>query len=168
LSLPSTRILLPLRKYWFAISAVLLKKVDITFFGRTAEVANQYLRKGSKVLIEGRFVLDQWTAQDGSKRSKHSVTVDSMQMLDSRGDNPAQAGSYGQPAGGGYNQGAPQGAPASQGYNQAPTQADGYGAGAVAQESYGAEPTPKAAQEPIAQHEENLPEIDISEDEIPF
>ncbi|HIQ47913.1 MAG TPA: single-stranded DNA-binding protein, partial [Sulfurovum sp.] len=44
--------------------------VDLTFFGRTAEIANQYLRKGSKVLVDGRLKLDQWTAQDGSKRSK--------------------------------------------------------------------------------------------------
>ena len=41
--------------------------VDLTFFGRTAEIANQYLHKGSKVLVEGRLKLDQWTAQDGSK-----------------------------------------------------------------------------------------------------
>ncbi len=63
--------------------------VDLTFFGRTAEIANQYLRKGSKVLVEGRLVLEQWTAQDGSKRSKHSITVSEMKMLDSKGDNPA-------------------------------------------------------------------------------
>ena len=64
--------------------------VDLTFFGRTAEIANQYLRKGSKVLVDGRLKLDQWTAQDGSKRSKHSITVENLQMLDSKGDNQAQ------------------------------------------------------------------------------
>ena len=37
--------------------------LDFNIFGRTAEVANQYLRKGSKVLLEGRLVLEQWTAQ---------------------------------------------------------------------------------------------------------
>ncbi len=58
--------------------------VDITFFGRSAEVANQYLRKGSKVLVDGRLKLDQWVAQDGTKRSKHGITVESMQMLDSK------------------------------------------------------------------------------------
>jgi len=61
--------------------------VDLTFFGRSAEIANQYLCKGSKVLVDGRLKLDQWTAQDGSKRSKHSVTVESMQMLGSKDDN---------------------------------------------------------------------------------
>ena len=58
--------------------------VDLTFFGRTAETANQYLRKGSKVLVEGRLKLDNWTAQDGTKRSKHSVTVESLQFLDNK------------------------------------------------------------------------------------
>ena len=64
--------------------------VDITFFGRSAEVANQYLRKGSKILVEGRLVFEQWSDQNGQKRSKHSVAVDVMQMLGNR-DNPASA-----------------------------------------------------------------------------
>ena len=68
--------------------------IDLTFFGRTAEIAHQYLHKGSKVLVEGRLVLEQWTDQSGGKRSKHSVTVENMQMLDSRSD---------QQSGGGYN-----------------------------------------------------------------
>jgi len=59
--------------------------VDITFFGRSAEVANQFLRKGSKILVEGRLVFEQWSDQNGQKRSKHGVTVDVMQMLDSKG-----------------------------------------------------------------------------------
>lgn len=58
--------------------------VDLTFFGRSAEIANQYLRKGSKILVDGKLKLDTWTAQDGSKKSKHSVTVDNMQMLDNK------------------------------------------------------------------------------------
>jgi len=55
--------------------------LDITFFGRTAEIANQYLKRGSKVLVEGRLKLDQWTDQSGQKRSKHSLVVESMKML---------------------------------------------------------------------------------------
>jgi len=62
--------------------------VDITFFGRSAEIANQYLKKGSKVLVDGRLKLDQWTAQDGSKRSKHSVAVENLQMLGNKEDVP--------------------------------------------------------------------------------
>ena len=60
--------------------------VDITFFARSAEIANQYLRKGSKILVEGRLNFDQWVDQNGQKRSKHSVVVETMQMLDSKSD----------------------------------------------------------------------------------
>ena len=59
--------------------------LDFNIFGRSAEIANQYLRKGSKVLLEGRLVFEQWTAQDGSTRSRHSLRVDTMKMLDSKG-----------------------------------------------------------------------------------
>ncbi len=72
--------------------------VDITAFGRTAEVMNQYLRKGSKILVEGRLKLDSWTDQNGGKRSKHSVTIENMTMLDSKSDNPAGGGNYNQPS----------------------------------------------------------------------
>ena len=58
--------------------------LDFTLKGRTAETGNQYLRKGSKVLLSGRLVFEQWTAQDGSPRSKHSLTVTEMKMLDSK------------------------------------------------------------------------------------
>ena len=58
--------------------------IDLIFFGRSGEIANQYLSKGKKVLIEGRLKLDQWTDQQGVKRSKHSVTVESMEMLGDR------------------------------------------------------------------------------------
>ena len=68
--------------------------VDITFFGRTAEVANQYLKKGSKLLVEGRLKLDNWTDQNGGKRSKHSIVVENMTMLDSKSSSEG---------GGGYN-----------------------------------------------------------------
>ena len=61
--------------------------IDITFFGRTAEIANQYLSRGKKVLVEGRLKLDQWTDQQGVKHSKHSITVETLQMMDSRGQN---------------------------------------------------------------------------------
>lgn len=65
--------------------------VDITFFARSAEVANQYLRKGSKILVEGRLNFDQWE-KDGQKKSKHSVVVETMQMLDSKGEAPPAQG----------------------------------------------------------------------------
>lgn len=58
--------------------------IDLTFFGRTAEIANQYLHRGSKVLVEGRLKLDQWTDNQSVKRSKHSITVETLQMIDTR------------------------------------------------------------------------------------
>lgn len=54
--------------------------VDVTLWARTAEVANEYLSKGSSVLIEGRLKLDTWE-KDGQKRSKLRVVADKMQML---------------------------------------------------------------------------------------
>jgi len=70
--------------------------VDVTLWGRTAEVAGEYLSKGSSVLIEGRLRLDQWE-QDGQKRSKLRVTADRMQMVGGRGG----SGSSGSAASGG-------------------------------------------------------------------
>jgi len=70
--------------------------IDVTFFGRSAEVANQYLRKGSKILVTGRIKFDQWVAQDGSKRSKHSLIVETMQMLDSKAEAEGNAQNSGQ------------------------------------------------------------------------
>ena len=58
--------------------------VDVTLWGRTAEVASEYLSKGSPVFIEGRLKLDTWET-DGQKRSKLRVVGERMQMLGSRG-----------------------------------------------------------------------------------
>ena len=55
--------------------------IDITFFGKQAEIANQYLSKGSKLLVEGRLKFDQWTDNNGQNRSKHTVAVENMTML---------------------------------------------------------------------------------------
>ena len=59
--------------------------VDITLWARQAEVASEYLSKGSPVLIEGRLKLDSWETNDGQKRSKLKVVGERMQMLGARG-----------------------------------------------------------------------------------
>ncbi|EFN2847581.1 single-stranded DNA-binding protein [Campylobacter lari] len=64
--------------------------IDISFFGRTAEIANQYLNKGSKVLIEGRLRFEQWSDQNGQNRSKHSIQVENLEMLGSTVQNNQQ------------------------------------------------------------------------------
>ena len=131
--------------------------IDFTIWGRSAEVANQYLRKGSRVLLEGRLVLEQWTDQQGQKRSKHTMHVETMKMLDGKSEGQGASQGYGQ-SGSGYG-GQPQQA---QPYGQ-PQQ--GYGAAApqsAAQQAPQAMPQPTTAPEPA------LPEIDIDEDDIPF
>jgi len=141
--------------------------VDITFFGRSAEVANQYLRKGSKILVEGRLSFEQWVDQNGQKRSKHSVIVETMQMLDSKGDNQ-QGGGYNAPAqNGGYN--APQQGQA-QSYQQ-PMQQQQPQTQQQPQQSY-QQPSYNNNQAQAQSREMPsaavIPEIDIDEDEIPF
>jgi len=120
--------------------------VDITFFGRSAEVANQYLRKGSKILVEGRLNFEQWVDQNGQKRSKHSVTAETMQMLDSKGDSQGQQQSQQSP--------------------QTDNQGYGYGGRSyeVAQENIPKEQPQKREMPSI----NSVPVIDIDEDEIPF
>lgn len=58
--------------------------LEFIIMGRKAEVANQYIKKGSKVLLEGRLTYEQWTASDGSTRNRHSLRVDEIKMLDSK------------------------------------------------------------------------------------
>jgi single-strand DNA-binding protein len=76
--------------------------VDVTLWARTAEVASEYLSKGSPVLIEGRLKLDNWETNDGQKRSKMRVVCEKMQMLSGRG-----GGGEGGGAGGGGGRAAP-------------------------------------------------------------
>ena len=119
--------------------------IDLTFFGRTAEVANQYLRRGSKVLVEGRLILEQWVAQDGTKRSRHSVTVENMQMLDTKSEaSQNQSNEY-------------------SGYGASNTPAS-----TPQMQPQQTQPTPNSATSNSIPQEPKIPEIDIDEDEIPF
>lgn len=125
--------------------------VDVTLFGRTAEVANQYLRKGSKILIEGRLNFETWSDQHGNKRSKHTIVAENMQMLDTK-----QNTEYGQG-----------------GYEQNGTYDSGYGSyGNSYQRSQSAQSynhTPRSAEgsQGVNQRYAEPPEIDVDE-EIPF
>jgi len=61
--------------------------VDVTLWGRQAEIAGEYLVKGRPVLIEGRLQLDSWEdKQTQQKRSKLRVVVETMQLLGGKGD----------------------------------------------------------------------------------
>lgn len=97
--------------------------VDVKLFGRTAEIANQYLKKGSQVLIDGRLNYETWNDASGQKRSKHTITAESMQMLGKANTE---------------SQGVPQ-----------------------SNANY-------TSKQSVSETSQNVPEIDIGEDEIPF
>ncbi|NQV32450.1 MAG: single-stranded DNA-binding protein [Phycisphaeraceae bacterium] len=131
--------------------------VDCRSFGKQAETINKYLAKGRSVFVEGRLTFDSWNAQDGTKRSKHRITVENFQFLGGGGGQGGQAGgSYAggqaQAQAGGYAGGAPAGGQA---------QAGGYAGGAPAG---GQAPGGGAA--PLAQ--ENYAGPSVSDDDIPF
>ena len=75
--------------------------VDCRAFGRIAENLNKYMSKGRPLFDEGRLTFDSWTAQDGSKRSKHRVTVENFQFLGGTGGGKSESRSAGaeEPAG---------------------------------------------------------------------
>lgn len=84
----------------------------ITTWGKQAEICNQYVKKGSKVLVEGRMNADPatggprvWTAQDGSPRASFEVTASNVRFLSSRDD--VGGGGMGGDMGGGNFVGAP-------------------------------------------------------------
>jgi len=79
--------------------------VDITLWGRTAEIASEYLQKGSPVLIEGRLKYSAWE-KEGKKFSKLRVVGDRMQMLGTRPGGAGGAGAGGASAAGGTSIGA--------------------------------------------------------------
>lgn len=70
--------------------------IDVTLWGRQAEVAGQYVKKGRSVFIEGRLQLDSWDdKQTGQKRSKLKVIGDNMQMIGPRPDGEGGGGGGG-------------------------------------------------------------------------
>lgn len=104
--------------------------VDITLWGRTAEIAGEYLSKGRSVLIEGRLQLDSWEDKtSGQKRSKLRVVGENMTMLGSRGEGGGGGGGGGRSGGGGARGSAPE--PAADSFYDDMPQGDGGGGGDV-------------------------------------
>jgi len=88
------------------------------FFNRLAEIAGEYLRKGSQIYVEGRLQTRKWQGQDGQDRYTTEVVASEMQMLGGRGGEATQ-----RPAGGGFRDNKPaQSSPAAQ--SSAPDAAD--------------------------------------------
>jgi len=132
--------------------------LDFSIFGKGGEIFNQYVRKGSKVMLEGRLIFQQWKAQDGTNRSRHALSVTEFKFLDGKSDSQDM---------GGNNYNAPQ--------QQQQTQQQNYNA---PQQQYNQQPQQNynAPQQQQAQqnsgmnnsYEQNIPTIDIDNDEIPF
>lgn len=81
----------------------------VTTWGKQAEVCNQYVKKGSKVLVEGRLTPDAnsggpriWNAQDGTPRASFEVTANTVRFLSSRGEGGESAGYSGESGGGSF------------------------------------------------------------------
>lgn len=116
--------------------------VDITLWGRTAEIAGEYLKKGNSAFIEGRLQLDTWDdKQSGQKRSKLKVVGENLQLMGSK-----QGGE----------QGGQRSNPAPQGYDEGPSTSM-----ARAMRNAGRKPAPPPR--PPAD-----PDLDSGEDDIPF
>lgn len=88
----------------------------VVFNNRLAEIAGEYLRKGSKVYIEGSLRTRKWQNNQGQDQYTTEIRASEMQMLDSRGE----GGGYNAPQGSGMPNQAPQKAPAQQGGYQQP------------------------------------------------
>jgi single-strand DNA-binding protein len=138
--------------------------VDVTLWGKQAELAQQYLGKGRPVYIEGRLQMDTWEdKQSGQKRSKIKIVCENMQFLGSRGD----GGGGGGGGGGGASRGEDEEAG---GYSSRPPQRQGgSGGGGGGSRSAGASSRP-AARPPAKDNDfGDGPITDgLEEDDIPF
>ncbi|MFA5061598.1 MAG: single-stranded DNA-binding protein [Patescibacteria group bacterium] len=84
-------------RFWVDANSQKQKGVEyhnIVVWSKLAEIANQYLKKGAKIYIEGRLQTREWTGQDGIKRYRTEIIGENLIMLDSRG-----AGAGGAPTG---------------------------------------------------------------------
>ncbi|NVK43276.1 MAG: single-stranded DNA-binding protein [Oceanospirillaceae bacterium] len=129
----------------------------VVFFNKLAEIAGEYLRKGSQVYVEGSLRTRKWQDQSGQDRYTTEIVASEMQMLGGRGGSGG-GDSYNQDTGGGYSQQPrqqrPQQAP-QQNYQQPPQQGGGY------QQPQQAPQQPQQPQQPAQG-------FDDFDDDIPF
>ena len=146
--------------------------VRVVAFRRLAEIIGEYLNKGSKIYISGKFRERKWQDKDGQDRYTTEIIASNMQMLDSKGD--SGGGQYA-----GQGQGAPSSAPPPQQQAPAP-QSQQYG-GTPPQQTGAAPPPqgqpqgvhqPAPQQNPSGQHQQTGPpqgqDFGSFEDDIPF
>lgn len=118
---------LAVNRTWFDKNANEKKEdvtfLDVTLWGRTAEIAGEYLSKGRPVLIEGRLQMDSWQDKEsGQNRYKLKIVGENMTMLGSGG---GQGGGNRGPTGGPHHNQAPSQQPAQQQPSQ-PSAADSF------------------------------------------
>ena len=118
----------------------------VVFFNRLAEIAGEYVRKGSKIYVEGALRTRKWQDKSGQDRYTTEIVANEMQLLDSRGDNS-----------GGY-------APQNNGYNQQPQQQ------AAPQQRPNNQYAPQQPQQPqqAPQAQPQPSNFDDFDDDIPF
>ncbi|WP_334058631.1 single-stranded DNA-binding protein [Alteromonas sp. S005] len=138
----------------------------LTMYRRLAEIAGEYLKKGSQIYVEGKLQTRKWQDQQGQDKYTTEIIVDQMQMLGGRGgEGGGGNGGYQRPQNnqGGYNQ-----APAQGGYNQAPQQGGGQQGGYNQNQGGGYNQAPQGGNQgqpknpPMAE-----PDFDF-DDDIPF
>jgi single-strand DNA-binding protein len=112
----------------------------VTFFGRLAEIAGQYLKKGSQVYVEGSLRTRKWTDKEGIERYTTEIRADEMKMLGRREGSGEGGGNYG---GGGY-------------------------ASSENRNAGGGAPTPNYAPTPPAGQKKPAFSDDFGDDDIPF
>lgn len=123
--------------------------LDVTCWGRTGEIAAQYLAKGRPVFIEGRLQMDTWEdKQTGQRRSRIRIIAENLQLLGGRNE--------GAPQGGGYNNGG--------GYQQ--RQNNSYGNGGYQQQGGYQQPRGGNFSQPAPQQQPPMPPEE--DDDIPF
>lgn len=141
----------------------------VVFFGRLAEIVGEYVRKGSKVYIEGSLRTRKWQDQSGQDRYTTEIVANEMQLLDSRNSDASGDNSYQGNQGGGSNYQGNQGggpnyqnnAASAPNRQQAPSQAP-----SQAQQPQ-PQPAPQSAVAPKPQHSAP-PAMDSFDDDIPF
>ncbi|QHJ12506.1 Single-stranded DNA-binding protein [Paraglaciecola mesophila] len=134
----------------------------LTMYRRLAEVAGEYLRKGSQIYVEGKLQTRKWQDQQGQDRYTTEVIVDQMQMLGGKSGGQSEGGFQGQqrqqpqqrPAQGGQNSGGFQQSP-NQGYNQAPQ--GGQGNQGFNQAPQGGQNKPAPMAEPDFDFDDDIP-----------
>jgi len=159
--------------------------VDLVIWGRTAEIVQQYFKRGSKILIEGRLSFNQWTDQSGNKRSKHEISVEAIDFPENKSSNNFGGGNYqnNQNQNGGNNYGNQSNQEnSSYGNNNYQNQQQNSGGNS----NYGSQnngnynqqqPAPQNSVPPVDNSKQNIqpkqeavPEIDINDmdDQVPF